>query len=163
LATYFRKITLAALTGSLDLWRKHNAHNEALGNAHEPAELILDADGSLYMEEGELVTQEEIRNGVNLIAQLVWEEVIVREDMVEITMLCRGQTSIKTQINKNATDEMLENRAQREWGNIHIQLARSGLAPIRRPMRAGTTIHFEEIGSTPSQQTAKRHMREMLN
>jgi hypothetical protein len=152
LSKYFRAITKAALMGSLDLWRKHNAHNEKLGNANELRELALEADETLYMEEGEPVTQEEIRNGVNLITELFGEDELAREDAVEVIMHCRGRTPVKTKINRNATDEMLVSRAQREWNCVRMQMARSGLAPLRRPMREGTSITFEEEDSTPQSQ-----------
>jgi hypothetical protein len=142
---YFRKITKAALAGSLDLWRRHNMHNAAMGNDNELSELCLSADEALYMEEDDdPVTQEELRSGVNLMVELFGESDIAKEDTVEITMVCKGRYPIKTHINRNATDDMLSTRAQAEWHAMYIHVANRSVFQLKRPIRAGTTVTFEE-------------------
>jgi hypothetical protein len=99
------------------------------------------------MEEGEEVTQQELRQGINIMAELYGEAEVAASDLVPVLFHWRGAAPLTVRVNRNATDEMLEQRAQKEWRNNWPQLSRKALAPAARPVRAHQSIMFEEVGT----------------
>jgi hypothetical protein len=150
LSKYGRRISFTALEGSLAIWRQFNAHNAKIGNEFEETEIELDED------EAEEVTQEEMRQGINIVAELLGEEEVAAADLVQIQFHGRVVPTLTVKVNKNGTDEMLERRAQKEWRNNWIQLSRKALAPIPRPMHARQIIGFEEVGMEPKLEESTR-------
>jgi hypothetical protein len=123
IAKYGRKLSIAALEGSLAIWRQFNAQNAKEGREFEELEYGLEENEALYMEEGEDVTQEELRQGINIMAELTGEAEVAMSDLVPVTFQWRGSAPRMIRVNRKATDEMLEKRAQQEWRNNWIQLS----------------------------------------
>jgi hypothetical protein len=78
--------------------------------------------------------------------ELYGEEEVAATDLVQVIFQCRGVAPLTVRVNRNATDEMLERRAQKEWKNNWLQLSKRALAPIPRPRSARQSIIFEEAG-----------------
>jgi hypothetical protein len=61
LTKYYRRISLTDLEGSLEIWRKHDTYSLDKSSEYDDVELMADPDESLFMEEGEEISREEIR------------------------------------------------------------------------------------------------------